>query len=115
MNQEHPTHHKRYVESMVAGIVVSLGGVLFCAGAVEFLPGEPGLFRVVKALTIAAGALVAILGFGYAAARKMLHIWLTCPTCQVFVRQASLDERAAYYPCGQCGVTWTCPCTASTD
>ena len=73
------------------------------------------VFHAARGLLIGLGALAFAGGFAYAAARNMLHIWLRCPNCNRLVRQDSMDDDGAYYPCAGCGVTWTCPCKPSVD
>ena len=112
MNQEHPTHHNGYHASIVIGSVVALVGALVCAAALGRIPGLAGANGVFRTLFVGVGGLIAVVGAGYPLVRSMLHIWLRCPTCKALVRQESIDQHGAYYPCGTCGVTWTCPCTA---
>lgn len=107
--RRHPTHHQGRVGRSIIAAILPLAGVAVILGAAfsETLGASPAVRPALGVI-----GLLGFIGGPIAAFVEMSkHEYAKCLNCGLLVRKSKIDSERTYYPCGKCGVTWTCACS----
>ena len=91
--KHHPTHHEGYSTTLIPLYGVSFVGlaVTIGSGTLAVFAGRPGTRHALEAIGI------------------------LCFVGAALLAGVKVDDSRTYYPCGRCGVVWTCDCRRTSD